>query len=245
MVVDGVYDVSSDPRLLAKPLTSVYGVCILVGTVIGSIAGISGIDGYSGMSLSVSSMMGLIFAVFIVGRIILGFGLAAYLITSQVMIQEVAHPRSRGKAAQAWVSVRSHASCPSDILEFVLYPGDRSGILGQLCVFLYVIWLVAMGELHFRLKLIASVLHISFKSPSPSPSSLALSLCRKLLDSTLARTSTIWHSSSLLNTTVMVIPRTSLSSSSTERYASPLKKSGKQKRRSGRRFLGIPVHVIV
>jgi SP family sugar:H+ symporter-like MFS transporter len=32
------------------PLTLVYGVCVLVGTVIGSIAGISGIDGYSGMS---------------------------------------------------------------------------------------------------------------------------------------------------------------------------------------------------
>lgn len=49
-------------------------------------------------------------AVYIVGRIILGFGLAAYLITSQVMIQEVAHPRSRARAAQAWVSLASSLS---------------------------------------------------------------------------------------------------------------------------------------
>lgn len=41
--------------------------------------------------------------VFLVGRVILGLGLAAYLITSQVMIQEVPHPRSRGVVAQSWV----------------------------------------------------------------------------------------------------------------------------------------------
>jgi SP family sugar:H+ symporter-like MFS transporter len=41
---------------LLHSLTLVYGVCILVGTVVGSIAGISGIDGYSGMSPSESPL---------------------------------------------------------------------------------------------------------------------------------------------------------------------------------------------
>lgn len=66
-----------------------YGIMILIGTVIGCIAGIPSVDGYT---------------VFIIGRIFLGFGLAAYLLTSQVMIQEIPHPRSRGFVAQSWNS---------------------------------------------------------------------------------------------------------------------------------------------
>ncbi|KAI9632414.1 general substrate transporter [Dioszegia hungarica] len=66
-----------------------YGIMILIGTVIGCIAGIPGVNGY---------------AVFLVGRAVLGLGLAAYLMTSQVMIQEIPHPRSRSIVAQSWNS---------------------------------------------------------------------------------------------------------------------------------------------
>lgn len=76
----------------------VYGVCILIGSVIGCIAGIPGVNGY---------------AVFIVGRAVLGLGLAAYLLTSQVMIQEVPHPRSRSFVAQSWVSLRQVSPLPA------------------------------------------------------------------------------------------------------------------------------------
>jgi hypothetical protein len=47
-VVDGAYDVRECINPTPDPLTAVYGICILIGTVIGSIAGISGVDGYSG-----------------------------------------------------------------------------------------------------------------------------------------------------------------------------------------------------
>jgi SP family sugar:H+ symporter-like MFS transporter len=43
-------------------------------------------------------------AVFITGRVIIGFGLASFLMTSLVVVQEITHPRSRSTVAQSWVS---------------------------------------------------------------------------------------------------------------------------------------------
>ncbi|KAJ9107164.1 hypothetical protein QFC19_002824 [Naganishia cerealis] len=66
-----------------------YGYTILIGSVIGCIAGIAGVNGY---------------ALFITGRVIIGFGLAAFLMTSMITVQEISHPRSRTFVAQSWNS---------------------------------------------------------------------------------------------------------------------------------------------
>ncbi|KAJ9112677.1 hypothetical protein QFC22_006179 [Naganishia vaughanmartiniae] len=66
-----------------------YGYTILIGSVIGCIAGIDGVNGY---------------AMFITGRVIIGFGLAAFLMTSMITVQEISHPRSRTFVAQSWNS---------------------------------------------------------------------------------------------------------------------------------------------
>lgn len=66
-----------------------YGYCILIGSVIGCIAGVPGVNGYG---------------IFIAGRIIIGFGLASFLMTSLVLVQEVTHPRTRETVAQSWNS---------------------------------------------------------------------------------------------------------------------------------------------
>jgi MFS family permease len=42
--------------------------------------------------------------VFVTGRVVIGFGLAAFLMTSMITVQEIAHPRSRGFVAQSWNS---------------------------------------------------------------------------------------------------------------------------------------------
>jgi SP family sugar:H+ symporter-like MFS transporter len=42
--------------------------------------------------------------VFVTGRVIIGFGLAAFLMTSMITVQEITHPRSRGVVAQSWNS---------------------------------------------------------------------------------------------------------------------------------------------
>lgn len=69
-----------------------YGYNILVGTAISCAAGVSGTKGNSG------------YAVFVVGRFIIGFGLAAFLMTSLAVVQEITHPRSRQRVASSWNS---------------------------------------------------------------------------------------------------------------------------------------------
>lgn len=69
-----------------------YGYNILIGTVISCVAGVSGAKGNSG------------YAVFVVGRFIIGFGLASFLMTSLVVVQEIPHPRSRQRIASSWNS---------------------------------------------------------------------------------------------------------------------------------------------
>lgn len=41
---------------------------------------------------------------FIVGRLIIGLGLASFLMTSLVVVQEITHPHSRESVAQSWDS---------------------------------------------------------------------------------------------------------------------------------------------
>lgn len=57
-VEDGVYDVSVAPSdFLAHWLTaSVYGYCILIGSVIGCIAGVPGVNGYGSKSNMFNTM---------------------------------------------------------------------------------------------------------------------------------------------------------------------------------------------
>ncbi|WWC68331.1 uncharacterized protein I206_102256 [Kwoniella pini CBS 10737] len=66
-----------------------YGYTILIGSVIGCIAGVSGANGY---------------ALFCVGRVIIGFGLTSFLMTSLIVVQEISHPRSRSTVAHSWNS---------------------------------------------------------------------------------------------------------------------------------------------
>ncbi|WWC96625.1 hypothetical protein V866_003497 [Kwoniella sp. B9012] len=66
-----------------------YGVTILLGSIIGCIAGVSGANGY---------------ALFCVGRVIIGFGLTSFLMTSLIVVQEISHPRSRSTVAHSWNS---------------------------------------------------------------------------------------------------------------------------------------------
>lgn len=73
-------------RLLIRP---VYGVSMLLGSVVGCVAGVSGANGY---------------AIFCAGRTIIGFGLASFLLTSLIVVQEIPHPRSRATIAASWNS---------------------------------------------------------------------------------------------------------------------------------------------
>ncbi|KAI0801952.1 general substrate transporter [Irpex lacteus] len=66
-----------------------YGYTLLIGSVIGCIAGASGANGY---------------AIFCAGRAIIGFGLASFLMTSLIVVQEITHPRSRATIAASWDS---------------------------------------------------------------------------------------------------------------------------------------------
>ncbi|RXK37335.1 sugar transporter [Tremella mesenterica] len=66
-----------------------YGYTIVIGTVISVIAGVSKVNGY---------------AIFICGRVIIGFGLASFLMTSLVVVQEITHPRTRSIIAHSWNS---------------------------------------------------------------------------------------------------------------------------------------------
>ena len=72
-----------------------YGYSVLIGSVLGCVAGASGLKGNKG------------YAIFCAGRAVNGFGLASFLMTSLVMVQEIPHPRSRNNVSQAWVSSRS------------------------------------------------------------------------------------------------------------------------------------------
>ncbi|KAK8865576.1 hypothetical protein IAR55_000720 [Kwoniella newhampshirensis] len=66
-----------------------YGVTILIGSVIGTIAGVSGASGYG---------------LFVAGRAIIGLGLASFLMTSLIVVQEITHPRNRETVAASWNS---------------------------------------------------------------------------------------------------------------------------------------------
>jgi len=65
---------------------------IVIGTVISCCAGVSSARGTNG------------YTVFVIGRFIIGFGLASFLMTSLVVVQEIPHPRSRSIIAQSWNS---------------------------------------------------------------------------------------------------------------------------------------------
>ncbi|KAI5477723.1 putative hexose transport-related protein [Pseudohyphozyma bogoriensis] len=64
-----------------------YGFTMTIGTVIGVIAGAPGVNG---------------FACFCVSRIFCGTGLVANILTGQVLIQEIAHPRFRALTASTF-----------------------------------------------------------------------------------------------------------------------------------------------
>ncbi|CAD6591810.1 MAG: hypothetical protein TREMPRED_000209, partial [Tremellales sp. Tagirdzhanova-0007] len=64
-----------------------YGWTLLLGSVIGCIAGVAGANGY---------------ALFVTGRAIIGLGLASFLMTSLIVVQEIPHPRSRSTIAASW-----------------------------------------------------------------------------------------------------------------------------------------------
>ncbi|GAW03554.1 sugar transporter [Lentinula edodes] len=66
-----------------------YGYTMLIGSVIGCIAGVSGANGYG---------------LFVAGRAIIGLGLASFLMTSLIVVQEITHPRSREAIAASWDS---------------------------------------------------------------------------------------------------------------------------------------------
>ncbi|KAJ3784674.1 general substrate transporter [Lentinula aff. detonsa] len=66
-----------------------YGYTMLIGSVIGCVAGISGANGYG---------------IFVAGRAIIGLGLASFLMTSLIVVQEITHPRSRESVAASWDS---------------------------------------------------------------------------------------------------------------------------------------------
>lgn len=65
---------------------------IVIGTSISCIAGAPSVKGNRS------------YAIFVVGRFIMGFGLASFLMTSLAMVQEITHPRTRGIVAGSWNS---------------------------------------------------------------------------------------------------------------------------------------------
>lgn len=69
-----------------------YGYTVLLGTVLCCIAGIPSLKGTNG------------YAMFVVGRFIMGFGLGSFLMTSLILVQEITHPRTRSLIAGAWNS---------------------------------------------------------------------------------------------------------------------------------------------
>ena len=85
---------------------TVYGYTLLAGTVLGAVAGVPGLSGHKGYAskLVLSSPKHRLISVFIVGRIIIGFGLASFLMTSLAILQEITHPRSRSLVVASWDS---------------------------------------------------------------------------------------------------------------------------------------------
>lgn len=45
--------------------------------------------------------------VFVAGRAIIGLGLASFLMTSLIVVQEITHPRSREAIAASWVRINA------------------------------------------------------------------------------------------------------------------------------------------
>ncbi|KAK1925411.1 putative hexose transport-related protein [Papiliotrema laurentii] len=66
-----------------------YSYTLLAGSVIGCVAGVAGANGY---------------ALFVCGRVLIGFGLTSFLMTSLAIVQEITHPRTRSLVAHSWDS---------------------------------------------------------------------------------------------------------------------------------------------
>ncbi|KAK4688562.1 hypothetical protein P7C73_g1534, partial [Tremellales sp. Uapishka_1] len=82
-----------------------YGWTLLLGSVIGCIAGVPGANGYARTtSFARPAAMADGRSVFVTGRAIIGFGLSSFLMTSLIVVQEIAHPRSRSVVTQSWDS---------------------------------------------------------------------------------------------------------------------------------------------
>jgi MFS family permease len=84
--------------MLTRPLPaflslSVYAITMLIGTILGCVAGLPGVNGY---------------ALFVAGRVIIGFGMASFLMTSLIVVQEITHPRTRATMAASWVHSSPH-----------------------------------------------------------------------------------------------------------------------------------------
>ena len=89
MAASGASGVSCATSVTGFRSLAVYSYSILLGSVVGALAGLPGRNG---------------FGLFIAGRLIIGLGLASFLMTSLVMVQEIPHPRSRSTIAHSWNS---------------------------------------------------------------------------------------------------------------------------------------------
>ncbi|GAA5885040.1 hypothetical protein JCM6882_007206 [Rhodosporidiobolus microsporus] len=66
-----------------------YTVTMLIGTILGCVAGIPQLEGRG-------------YALFCVSKFVIGSGLATALMTMQILLQEISHPRQRGVCAAAF-----------------------------------------------------------------------------------------------------------------------------------------------
>jgi hypothetical protein len=150
---------------------SVYGYTMLIGSIIGCCAGVPGADGY---------------ALFLISRFIIGLGkrflqsdhlkreylqliktisilpgLASFLMTSLVVVQEITHPRSRAAIAASWVGCLSwrptSLDLPADLVSsrlpspgLLLHHRDRHCFVHRL-----------RNELHDLVLVLATPLHHS------------------------------------------------------------------------------------
>lgn len=80
----------------------------------------------------------------------MGFGLASFLMTSLIVVQEIPHPRSRSFVAQSWVCLSPPEPwIKADFSELVLHPRIGARFMGQLWLQLHREFLV-MGRLIIR-----------------------------------------------------------------------------------------------
>lgn len=60
---------------------------MIIGTILGCVAGIKPSVGYG---------------LFVASKLIIGFGITAFMMTAQIMLQEIGHPRYRAVTAALW-----------------------------------------------------------------------------------------------------------------------------------------------